>query len=67
MYSQWTGVRDIRTISNLFWVDTDLRKLYMVFEKEENKQLILHKAHVILAKRSITDLQYMYRVLSLRS
>ena len=54
---QCTGVREIWTISNLFWVDTDLRKLYMVFEKGEHEQLILHKAHVIFVKRSITDLQ----------
>ena len=55
--AQCTGVREIRTISNLFWVDTDLRKLHMVFEKGENEQLILHKAHVLFIKRSIKDLQ----------
>ena len=29
----------------------------MVFEKEENEQLIIHKAHVIFVTKSITDLQ----------
>jgi hypothetical protein len=54
---QCTGVREIWTISSSFWVDTDLRKLHMVFEKEGIEQLILHKTHVIFVKRSITDLQ----------
>ena len=47
---QCTGGRDIWTISSLFWVYMDLRKLHMVFEKGKNEQLILHKG-------SITDLQ----------
>ena len=29
----------------------------MVFGKEGKEQLILHKAHVIFVKKSITDLQ----------